>query len=204
MLARFEKSPQQMGGTMVNRLGLLIAATLMIAFSGAPVRAEGFQEGFGGIPWGASVDAVAAMQKVGANEPVVYYVHPDRGFTFEGVEIRQVIYGFYQGRFFAAYLQIDTLEVFQQLKQKLQSRYGAPLVRYAAEGRPAVYRWKEDNLKIKLKVDGAGRKMKLALYYVPLTTKVNEESQERYQEQGLRFLPIRPDRTPEMLPLLEF
>jgi hypothetical protein len=180
---------------------LILTFTLLFPVFG---RTESFEAGFGGIPWGESAEGLPGLQKVGAKEGVEYYANPGKQFTLDDVEIREVVYGFYEDRFFAAYLKIETLEVFQQLKQKIQSRYGAPLVRYAVDGQPAVYRWKEQDLKIKLKVDHAGRNMKLGLYYVPLTDKVNEQTQERFQEQRFRVLPIQPDRTPEMIPLLEF
>lgn len=189
----------------VEKSGRLIALVLIFTFF-FPIlgRTESFEAGFGGIPWGEAPERLPGLQKVGTKESVDYYVDPGKQFTLEDAQIREVVYGFYEDRFFAAYLKIEALEVFQQLKQKIQSRYGAPLVRYAVDGQPAVYRWKEQDLKIKLKVDHAGRNMKLGLYYVPLTDKVNEQDQERFQEQRLRVLPIRPDRTPEMIPLLEF
>lgn len=186
------------------RTGVFIAVILLFLFPPACGAAENFQEGFGGIPWGTAVDRLEEMQQVGSNQRVDYYVDPDKQFVFDEVTIDEVVYGFFEKRFFAAYLNIETLEVFQQLKRRIQARYGPPLIRYAVEGQPSVYRWKKDSLKIKLKIDSARRAMKLALYYVPLTDKVNEDSQERYQERGLRFLPIEPDRTPEMIPLLEF
>lgn len=188
----------------MNRFGVSVVMALMMAMVSAAVTAEDIRDGFGGVPWGSSIDQLADFQKVGSKNRVDYYVNPGKRFTFEDVAIREVIYGFYEGRFFAAYLQIETLAVFQQLKHQIQTRYGPPLVRYAVGGQPAVYRWKEKNLKIKLKIDSAMQNMKLAFYYVPLADQVNEESQERYQEQGLRFLPIQPDRTPEMIPILEF
>lgn len=188
----------------MNRGGLRVTAILMLILFPAIATAADFREGFGGISWGAPIEDFPELQKVGSKELVEYYFNPGKRFIFEDVEIQKVHYGFYKGRFFAAYLQIETLEIFQQLKQKIQSRFGVPLVRYAAEGQPAVYRWKEKDLKIKLKIDDAMHNMKLALYYVPLTDQVNEAGQERYQEQGFRFLPIQPDRTPEMIPLLEF
>mgnify|MGYP006289154983 CR=1 FL=1 len=204
MLARQNSNRNDEVHTVENPgrlITLVLTFTLLFPVFG---RTESFEVGFGGIPWGESAERLPGLQKVGAKESVEYYVNPGKQFTLDNVEIREVVYGFYEDRFFAAYLKIETLEVFQQLKQKIQSRYGPPLVRYAVDGQPAVYRWKERDLKIKLKVDHAGRNMKLGLYYVPLTDKVNEQDQERFQEQRLRVLPIRPDRTPEMIPLLEF
>jgi hypothetical protein len=46
--------------------------------------------------------------------------------------------------------------------------------------------------------------MKLAFYYTPLSTKVNEARQESYQEKTKRFLDVDKDRAVESLDLLKF
>ena len=46
--------------------------------------------------------------------------------------------------------------------------------------------------------------MKVAFYYIPLSGQVNEEQEEKFRENTIKFLPIERDKTPKRLPLLEF
>jgi hypothetical protein len=98
---------------------------------------------------------------------------------------------------------IDTLEVHARLKGYVQNRFGLPVVEYASEGRPTIYRWKKNNLKIKLKTNEYTRKMKLALYYTPLSNQVNEE---RTESQGFQATGSRSRKTglnPITIPFLD-
>jgi hypothetical protein len=46
--------------------------------------------------------------------------------------------------------------------------------------------------------------MKLAFYYTPLSTKVNELRQEAFQEKTKRFLDVDKERAVQSLDLLKF
>ena len=189
----------------MNKFKSLIFAFLCIGLIANPCSAQGLQEGFSGIRWGSAIEGLRQLQHVGAKGHVEYFANPTRIHKFGDIEIPHVLYGFHGGRFFVAYAHIDTLEVFAQMKSKLQSDYGIPVVKYQSEsGEPSEYRWKKGQLKLKLKVQKYTRKMKLGIYYTPISKLVNESQQEKYTESGIRILPRGKPITMTHTQLLEF
>lgn len=185
----------------VTRMVMVIGLVLVMQ---ARAWTADLNDGFSGLKWGMAAADIQDLRKVGSNGKIDYYLDPGIVHTIYGIEAAEVLYGFYEGRFFAAYARLDTLEVFAKIKSDLQSRYGVPKVVYSSRGDPAVYRWKTGNVKIKLKTDESMNKMKLAFYYTPIADRVNEDAEESFREDSLKFLPIERGKTPERLPLLEF
>lgn len=179
-----------------------IAVTVLLLQS--PVWAAPLAEGFSGVKWGTSVEALGNFKEIRSRGEIGYYVNPDVLHTIGGFEVPQVIYGFYAKRLFAVYAQIESLEVYARIKNELQAHYGIPKVVYGATGQPEVYRWKRGQIKIKLKTDDSLRQIKVAVYYTPLSDKVNEADEEKYRESEIKFLPIERDKEPLRLPLLDF
>ena len=138
------------------------------------------------------------------NAKVEYFINPEVVHTIGAISVSQVIYGFYDQRLFSAYAHMENIEVFSRMKEQLQAQYGVPKIVYSSSGRPSIYRWKSGEIKIKLKVDSSGDKMKAAFYYIPLSKLVNEDDEEAFRENKIKFLPIQRDKTPERLPLLQF
>lgn len=189
----------------MNNIKLIPVVLLCLGLAAVPCNAQGLQEGFSGIRWGTAIEDLKQLQPVGSKNAVRYYVNPNRVHKFGGVEIPHVVYGFHGGRFFVAYAHIDTLEVFAQMKSQLQTEYGIPMVKYLSEsGEPSEYRWKKGHLKLKLKVQKYTRKMKLGIYYTPISKQVNEAQQETYTETGIRILPRDKPVTMTHTQLLEF
>ena len=188
--------------TAFRRVPMMV---IMILFIHIVAYADNLQDGYSGIKWGTGIENLKYFQKVGSKGKVDYYINPGVVHTFDNTDILHVTYGFYEGRFFSVFAHIDTLEVFAQIKNYIQSRYGIPVVKYTSEtGEPSIYRWKKENLKIKLKVQKYTGKMKLALYYSPISKLVNESQQDKYNEAGIKFLPKHKPVTPTHVPLLEF
>lgn len=178
---------------------------LLLGLAAAPCFGQGLQDGFSGIRWTTHIDELKSLQPAGSKGPVDYYIDPHVIHKFGGIGIPHVVYGFHNGRFFVAYAHIDTLEVFAQMKSQLQSEYGIPEVKYHSEsGDPSEYRWEKGDLKLKLKVQKYTRKMKLGIYYTPISKLVNESQQEKYTETGIRVLPRDKPVTMTHVPLLEF
>jgi hypothetical protein len=176
---------------------------LTAGVAGTP-RAENWQAGFSGIAWATPIDQLPDLVQVGENKKLRYYVNPGVVHTIDDIEVPGLIYGFYTGRLYAVFARIDTLEVFARMRSRLQEQFGLPRVKYGAQGEPAVYRWKKNDLKIKLKVNERTGKMKLGLYHVPLSRQVNEDLEEKQRENAIRFFPIERGKTPERIPLLNF
>jgi hypothetical protein len=161
-------------------------------------------KGFSGIKWGTDIGEIKNLIRVGSNAKVEYYINPEVVHTIGAVSVSQVIYGFYDRRLFSAYAHMENIEAFSRMKEQLQAQYGIPKMVFSSQGRPSIYRWKNGEIKIKLKVDSSGDKMKAAFYYTPLSSLVNEDHEEAFRENKIKFLPIERDKTPERLPLLEF
>jgi hypothetical protein len=187
---------------MINKR--LMSAVAVLALLWPPAGSANLADGFSGIKWGTRIETLNSFVELGARGEIAYYVNPDVLHTISGVEVPQVIYGFYTKRLFAVYAQIDSLEVYTRIKADLLSQYGNPKVVYGSTGKPEVYRWKSGRIKIKLKTDDSLRKLKVAVYYAPLSDKVNEADEEIYREAEIKFLPIERDKEPMRLPLLEF
>jgi hypothetical protein len=189
----------------VNKIKTLLVCFLFLGLMTQPCIAQGLQEGFSGIPWATPIENLKQLEPVGAKGSVKYYINPSIIHKFGDIEIPHVVYGFHGGRFFVAYAHIDTLEVFAQMKSQLQTEYGIPVVKYLSEsGEPSEYRWKKNGLKLKLKVQKYTRKMKLGIYYTPISSQVNESQQEKYTETGIRILPRGKPVTMTHTQLLEF
>ena len=189
----------------MNKIKALLYGLLLVGLTTAPCIAQGLQEGFSGIRWGTPIGELKHLQPVGSKGAVEYYRNPNVVHRFGDVDIPDVVYGFHDGRFFVAYAHIDTLEVFARMKSQLQTEYGIPMVKYLSEtGEPSEYRWKKGRLKLKLKVQKYTRKMKLGIYYTPISKLVNEARQEEYTETGIRILPRGKPVTMTHTQLLEF
>ncbi len=158
---------------------LLMFIFLLIGANGSAVE---LQDGFFGIEWQANLSELSGFKKVGENLNVTYFANPERIFTIEDVKIQEVLYGSYSNKFFAVYINIQTLEVFSQLRRGFSSKYGVPKISMGGPQQQTTYQWKSKKTKIKLKTYEDRNNMKLALYYTPLSRQVNESQQEAFAE----------------------
>jgi hypothetical protein len=160
------------------------------------------KEGFAGVKWGTPISEVKGLSKLYQNKDVSYYANPDMGFKINETLLLQAIYGFYSGRFFAVYINIDTTEVFSKISDYMKSQYGSPDMTMKKD--QTVYRWKQNGIKIKLKRTPEFTRMKLAFYYTPLSNKLNESQQEKNFDKSIQFLPLKKGKKFEAIPLLVF
>lgn len=95
-----------------------------------PVKAENHSrlEGFEGLPWGASGQAVVSyMQQVGVNESCGQYCF--RGGHFAGLPVQEWQFKFRDNSFYRVVLKFqsrDTRTQVEQLNNRLVYFYGAP------------------------------------------------------------------------------
>ncbi|MFZ0612797.1 MAG: hypothetical protein WAM73_11205 [Desulfobacterales bacterium] len=71
------------------------------------------------------------------------------------------------------------------------------------KGRQSVYRWKDDNVKIKLKMNESSPEIKLGLYYSPLAEQLNEEQFENLPDDVLIRRPPESGEKVKTAPLLD-
>ena len=191
---------------MITRTFFAAAVVAVLVLLTAPqTGAMELEQGFIDLPWGTEATTLADFKKVGSKGKVDYYVNPRVVHTIGDVEISDEIYGFFNGRFFAVYINIDAIETYAKLKEYLNSKFGEPNISLTMKSKQTIYKWKHQSVKIKLKLRPETGQMKLGFYNKKGAKKVSEAELESYQDTGgVRFLPIERDKRPAMMPLLVF
>jgi len=158
---------------------IFLAAIFLLSSS---VSAADLKDGFFGIQWRADLTEQTGFKKVGENLNVSYFANPERVYAIDDVKIPDVVYGAYANQFFAVYINIETIEVFSQLRRRFDSKFGVPRISMGTPQQLTTYQWKSKKTKIKLKTYENRNNMKMALYYTPLSAQVNEAQQETFHE----------------------
>ncbi len=177
---------------------------LIILMSIGTVQAADLKEGFMDTKWQTDLNSLTNFLKVEEKDNVSYFVNPTVMHVIDDVKIPQVIYAAYENKFFAVYIEIDTFDVYNQMKHYITEKYGRPKMTMQINPDRTTYTWKYSPAKIKLKLNEETGKMKLAFYYTPLSTKVNEARQEAYHEKTKPFLDVDKERAVQSLDLLKF
>ena len=186
----------------ISKILFIIAVTLLVY---APsVHAADLEDEIFGLRWGTKMPDLKSFSKVWSSSNVDFYTKPGEVRTINDVVVTEVIYGFYNDQFFAVYIKIDSIEVFDDFRRYMQSKYGIPQKTMYVKKDQTIYSWKYEKIKTKLKLYGKDNYMKLAFYYTPLSGKVNEAQKEKFQTESFKFLPIEKDKRPDSLPLLVF
>jgi hypothetical protein len=157
-----------------------ILAVLLV--SSGSLHAADLKDGFFDIPWKTDLSQTAGFKKVGENLNVSYFINPELIYTIDDIRIADVVYGSYANQFFAVYINIETIEVFAQLRRHMNRNYGLPKITRAIPAEQTTYQWKQKKIKIKLKTYENKNNMKLAFYYVPFSRLANESQQETFRE----------------------
>jgi len=160
-------------------LTFLLAVLLM---SSSNLYAADLKDGFFDIQWRTDLSQTAGFKKVGENLNVSYFINPKLVYTINDIRIADAVYGTYANQFFAVYINIETIEVFAQLRRHMNRNYGLPKITRAMPAEQTTYQWKHKKIKIKLKTYENKNNMKLAFYYTPFSSLANESQQETFQE----------------------
>ena len=166
-----------------------VAGCLALLLSAASARALDIRQGFSGIRWGADISTLGTMQEKSRNEQVGYYLRPDDAYRIENVSLAPVIYGFYQNRFFAAYITIESRQAFDAVRRFLSSEYGAPRAQLRVS--QTIFIWDYQDIRIKLKQWKKVTPHKLAYYWSPLSSKLNETRLDEGFEIHIDLVPNR-------------
>ena len=188
----------------MRKLIHLIFITTVFLMNTGSLNAADLKEGFFDIPWKANLSQTAGFKKVGENLNVSYFINPKHVFTINEIKIQDVVYGSHADQFFAVYINIDTIEVFAQLRRHMNRNYGVPKITRKMPSEQTTYRWKHEKTKIKLKTYENRNNMKLAFYYIPLSRQVNESQQEAFHENFSRQrFPLDDSRMQKAMNLME-
>jgi hypothetical protein len=166
---------------------IMVAAVLGMLF--APLQAAELDSGFMGTQWATPAEDLKGFTRVGGSEKLAYYANPHQTYTFFGTEVpNDVVYGFYDDKFFAVYVNIEGIDIFSQIKSYIQHKYGVPSkTSRETRGDLTTYAWKFQQTEIKFKHHETSGKMKISFYYLPIASQVNAE-----MKQGLEGEPPEP------------
>jgi hypothetical protein len=152
---------------------VICGLAILFALTGVLQGAE-LNDSFLGVKWGTNISELPTFKKLSGKEDLAYYENPTKAYTVFEIENPSVVYGFYKDQFFATYIQVDTFKVFERVKAHISEKFGTPKTILRMKSQQTIYRWKHQNIKIKLKLFELEGKMKLAFYYTPLSDKLNE------------------------------
>jgi hypothetical protein len=184
---------------------MVAAALLMLS---PPVQAAELESGFMDTTWSTPVKDLKGFTKVGGSEKIAYYVNPQRKYVFFGNEIPDdVVYGFYDDKFFAVYVDIQGIDIFSQIKSYIQRKYGMPSkTSRETRGDLTTYDWRLKQTQIKFKHHETSGKMKISLYYLPIAKQANAEMKKNLEaEPPGPFFPLSPFSNYDgPVPMMEF
>ena len=148
---------------------LIVLISLVLVQAG---HAEDVMQSFSGMLWGTSIEDVRGLQESARDGDIHYYKRAEDFYNIAGVTLPDVIYGFYQGKYFAAYIKLTSADAFDKVKRHLDTVYGD--ARSQLRINQTIYIWEYLDVKIKLKQYRDTSDAKLAFYYMPLSMKANE------------------------------
>ena len=160
----------------------LIFLIAVFLISTGSLYAADLKDGFFDTPWKTNLSQTVGFKKVGENLNVSYFINPKHVYTINDIKITDVVYGSHAEQFFAVYINIETIEVFAQLRRQMNRNYGLPRITQRMPAEQTTYQWKYQKTKIKLKIYENRNNMKMAFYYTPLSRQVNESQQEAFHE----------------------
>ncbi len=160
------------------RLKQVIYSLVLMLVGTGIIHGADLQQGFLGTKWETDISELAGYHKVSQKGDVSYYRNPKKTYTVFSMDAANVIFGFYKDKFFAAYIAVGSIEVFDRTKSHISQKLGSPQTTLKTRNEQTIYSWKQMDAKIKLKLFEKEGKMKLAFYYAPLAAKVNKAQRE--------------------------
>lgn len=166
----------------MERLKQIIYGLVFMFISTGVLHGADLQEGFLGTNWGTHISELTGFSKVSQKGDVSYYGNPQKSYTIFGVDTANVLFGFFKDKFFAAYIAVESIGVFDRAKNHLTQKFGSPQTILKTRSRQTILSWKQMDTRIKLKLYDKEGKMKLVFYYTPLTRKVNQAQRELFPQ----------------------
>lgn len=187
---------------MMKKIFVFIMVSVVLAL-GLNSSASEIEKGFLHYTWGDSASEYSGLSELGQKGDVSYYSMPGETYAVGSVLIDKVVYGFYKDQLFGVYLNIDSIEIYDELFDEMKSQYGLPDYKTTSNNL-VVYKWKQQDVTIKLKMNKPAQKMKLAFYFRPFSSKLNEQQWEDLDTSSFHFVPIEKDKKPEKFVLFRF
>jgi hypothetical protein len=181
----------------------IIAILALIFCLATPAAASDIQQGIHGMKWGSSISEHDELTKVHEVNQTAYYAHPNMVYQTANQPVPGVFYGFYRDQFFAVFIKLRSPDQFSQLERQFTTKHGKPKTTYYPETRQTVHRWKDADVKIKLKMKESTQEFKMAIYYAPLGAKLNQEQLESIPSDVYDKTLLKKEPTMKSAPLLD-
>jgi hypothetical protein len=186
----------------MNHYRIMVSLLLVIGL-GIPAGASDIQKGIHGMQWGSSISAHDELTKVHEVNQAAYYANSNMVYQSANQPVPGVFYGFYRDQFFAVFIKLRSPDQFAQLERQFTNKHGKPKTTYYPATKQTVHRWKDADVKIKLKMKESTREYKLAIYYAPLSAKLNREQLESIPPDAYDKAASKKATAPESAPLLD-
>jgi hypothetical protein len=181
-----------------------VLALALTVLCWVPAQAGDLGMQFLNKPWGAALSSFQGLVNVGVNGKISYYINPRQAYTIFGAQVSDLIYGFYDDKFFAVYVHLDAIDTYGTIKRQIQKEYGVPKISMESRGGLTIHSWKTGDTRIKMKYSDVSGAMKLSFYYSPLAGRANLEMQKELDEEPPEPLfPLSKVREKEAVELLE-
>jgi hypothetical protein len=181
----------------------IVALTLSALCCGG-LQAADFEKEFLNTPWGAPLSEFPGYVNVGGSGKIGYYINPKQAYMIFGTQLSDLVYGFFDEKFFAVYARLEAIDTYGSIKRQIQQRLGVPKISMESRGTLTTYSWKTGDTRIKMKHHEASGAMKLSFYYLPIANRVNAELQKEMEEEPPEpAFPLSKTRQKEALELLE-
>jgi len=155
-------------------------------------------------PWGAPLSEFPEHVNVGGSGKITYYVNPKQAYTLFDIQVANLVYGFYDEKFFAVYAGLEAIDTYSTIKRRIQQRFGIPKISMESRGALTTHSWMAGDTRIKMKYSEASGAMKLSFYYMPLAGRANAEMQKEMDDEPPEPLfPLSQIRQKEAVELLE-
>lgn len=137
---------------------------------------------FRGIRWGAPVAEVSGLRPLAEDGELVFYVRDGDKLSIENVEVNQVVYGFYKGRFYNAIVYYRTAGNFSMLKDHLYGQLGNAYHPVYSEKR---YFWDGDKVSVLLTFDDASDEGRISFLFKPIAGEVVPKEEQEKKGDGV-------------------
>lgn len=181
-------------------IAIIILASSLYLFNSA--WAADIEEGFMGYKWGDDSWNYDGLKQLYNRGGITFYSNPGESYSIEGVTIGDVIYGFYEGKLYAVYINIDSLDKYDVIEAHMKAKYGLPDSKTSTKDNLFTYKWKYKDITIKLKTDQLKGNMKVAFYHGPTSRGLKKELILQIETSD-RFFPIDKNKDINMTPFLQ-
>jgi len=187
----------------MNSMRIFLAGCLVVIFCSS-VAAYDIQQGIHGMRWGSSITEYNDLIEVKELNQAVYYSNTNMQYETASQPVPAVFYGFYRDQFFAVFIKLRSPDQFSHLERQFRKKYGEPKTTHYTTNRLTTHRWQDADVRIKLKLRESPTEYKLAIYYLPLATKVNQDQLESATPEVRGMKPLSNDSSLKPMPLIEY